>query len=171
MAFRKFSIDDQKIPFTDFQIEHLYHGEGMSLRQIAKRFGVSHQAVHERFNKAGIPLRPPGGEFEPIPVDEETLRRLYEAEKLSIREVAERLSITQAKVRRRLKKYDIERRPKGTHPRKYKLGGLPFGESVTFPRPARLQYHHYFHRMAKLAGIRVTVRTIDEKTVRVTRIG
>lgn len=44
------------------------------------------------------------------------------------------------------------------------------GESIDLPRPQTRNYYVLFYSMAKLAGIRVSLQTIDDKTVRVTRV-
>jgi hypothetical protein len=51
------------------------------------------------------------------------------------------------------------------------LGKLKVGESLLLPRPERKGSQHLtYYKMAKTYNIRVSVRTFDERTFRVTRI-
>lgn len=40
------------------EMRRLYEVENFNLREITEHFRVSWQAIHERFVKAGVPLRP-----------------------------------------------------------------------------------------------------------------
>jgi predicted DNA-binding protein YlxM (UPF0122 family) len=37
------------------------YAKGLTLRQIAEKLGVTHQAVHQQLTRAGVPMRPRGG--------------------------------------------------------------------------------------------------------------
>jgi predicted DNA-binding protein YlxM (UPF0122 family) len=48
---------------TSKQIEQMkaLYAKGFTLRQIAERLGLTHQAVHQKLTAAGVAMRPRGG--------------------------------------------------------------------------------------------------------------
>ncbi len=64
------------------EMQRLYEDEELRLREIAERFGVSWQAIHERLVRAKIPLRPKSAVKRFL--DRETLIELYINENLTI---------------------------------------------------------------------------------------
>lgn len=151
------------------ELVRLYSDESLSCRQIAARLGVSGQAVHYQIKKAGIELRSVGGVAKNL--DVEKLRRLYLTEKRPLRHIAAELGITTNTIYDHLERHGIPRRSERAHPVKYpELRRLKVGEYIDLPRPNWKRPQTSFYTMAEIIGIRVSCRTIDEKTMRVKRI-
>ena len=74
------------------ELRKLYVTEGLTLREIARRFGVTHQAVYFGLVNAGIKRRPKGVPYPPL--DRKELHRLYVTEGLNIRQTADRLGVS-----------------------------------------------------------------------------
>ena len=96
------------------ELRRLYEVEGLTLRQIAEHFGVSHQAVHDRLSRMGISMRLRVVRRNSL--DPDVLHRLYVADGLTIAEVAEKLGLTPYFISRELKHHGIPRRRTGTRP-------------------------------------------------------
>ena len=74
-------------------------------------------------------------------------------------------------IRGYLLKYKIPTHPPGTFYIKCpQIREMKIGESLEFPKPAKRQFYGDFYSMAKTGGIRVSVQSIDDKTVKVTRV-
>jgi transcriptional regulator with XRE-family HTH domain len=107
-------------PRDDDLVAALYLREGLSTRQIAVRVGLERQAVTRRLRRAGAPIVPRGAgrARRAQRVDEPEgfaarLRELYHDRRLTRRQVAERLGVTESLVRTRLAFYGITRRSRG----------------------------------------------------------
>ncbi len=150
--------------------QRLYENEHLTLKEIAARFNVSKQAVHYRLKAVGVEFRSTGRTRALI--DRETLELLYVKKWLNAREIADHLGCKIGIVYRDLEHHGIDRRVSGNSSLKYpQLRELNIGESIEVPRPqTKWKYQSYFYPMAKTIGIRVSVRTIDEETVRLTRV-
>jgi transposase len=92
---------------ADSELAHLYDELGLSLRQLAQRYGVSPQAVHGWLTAAGIPRHPPGTAPALAPGDD--VVGLYQAG-WSAPAIAEQLGCSAATVYRRLDAAGIARR-------------------------------------------------------------
>lgn len=149
------------------EMRRLYEVEGMAIRKLAVRFDASRQAVHYRLVQMGVVLRP-----APPRLDRNTLQKLYIDQRLSANKIAQLLKCPLSTVYTCLEKHGIERRrPPGSKRKHPELGELKVGESLIVPRPNKRQkYQTYFYSMAKLVGIRVSVKTMDERSVRLTRV-
>lgn len=148
----------------------MYETDELSLTEIATRFGVSRQAVHYRLKQAGVEMRPPGQPAAKI--TRQDLYRVYVEEKKPVYVIAKELRIYTARVYELLDDFNIKRRTKRVHPVKYpQLRELKIGEYVDLPRPPEKQPHGSFYSMAKIAGIRVSCKAVDEARMRVTRTG
>src|SRR5688572_20027507 len=163
---------------TDKELIKLYEADGLSLREIGRRAGLSHEKVRKILIAAGVPLRPRTQNKCEIPREE--LVRLHFELGLGKMEIAERYGINRATLLGIMHRLGIEprrysRRP-GTVPRKYPpLPELRVGESVEIqlpPRPEGSRVHRVrFYQLAKEAGVRVSLRTINGgSSLRVTRI-
>jgi predicted DNA-binding protein YlxM (UPF0122 family) len=156
------------VKLSNPELAHMYEQDGLSLGEIAKSFGVSRQAVHYRLKQTGVQMRPPG---ERVKIDRQTLVQLYAKERLAIREIANVVQLSDSRVYQLLRVYGIPLRKFSSYPIKYPvLKTLKIGEYVDLPRPGWNKPQTSFHSMAKGIGIRVSCRTIDERTMRVTRI-
>ncbi len=147
----------------------MYQAEELSLSAIAKRFGVSRQAVHYRLKQAAVEMRPPGQPAAKI--TRQDLYRLYVAEKKPVYVIVKELRIHTVRVYELLHEFNFKRRSKRVRPVKYpQLRELEIGEYVDLPRPPGKQPHGSFYSMAKIAGIRLSCKAVDEGMMRVTRI-
>jgi len=100
-------------------------------------------------------------------IDEETLRRLYIEERLSIKAVAERLGSKSKLVSRFMARYNIESRGGGRGPSRHIFTKLKIGESLMYPMP---RSYANLYKISRGARIRISVNKIDVATVKVTRI-
>lgn len=160
----------------DKRIIDIYEKSGLPLREIGKLAGRTGEWVRQLVNRAGVPKRKgPPRPSRRREIAKAELQRMYVREHLPMREIADRLGVGYETVRQELRRHGIERRshhPSVKHP---ELRDLKVGESVKIPygnrRPGSKAYLVRIYSMAKWAGIRVSVRSLDEKTVLVTRIG
>lgn len=152
-------------------IVDLYQREELTLKQIAERYGLTYQRIHQILQSAGVEFRPRNRGPRPPEIDKVTLERLYVTERLSAREIGERLGIPAESVRLCMKKHSIPSRPKGGKPLFPELWNLKIGESVILPKGPQKKPHLRFYQMAKNAGIRVSTRSVDAHHLRVTRLG
>jgi transposase-like protein len=93
------------------QIVDLYQKEKLSASEVARRLGVSRQAISSRLKLGGIPTRK-SPKVEVL-FDRSTLVRLYEQNGLTIDEVAKELQSTRAKILRSMDVHRIQRRRRG----------------------------------------------------------
>jgi predicted DNA-binding protein YlxM (UPF0122 family) len=117
------------------EMRRLYEIEKINLREIAARFGVTWQAIHQKLTKAGVPLR----QKSPVKrlLDRETLVQLYVEENLTIGETAKRLKAKCKKVSEELERHGIEKRSIGFFKRKQpELYQLKVGEKAVIQRPS-----------------------------------
>lgn len=85
------------------EMRRLYEVERWTLAEIGKTFGISRQRVQQILVKAGIESWPSRRRREVVPTTViAEMRRLYEDEVLSIREIAARFAIPQGVARKRL---------------------------------------------------------------------
>ena len=151
---------------TRSQILRLYETERMSAKEIAEHFGITRQAIDYHIKNAGIPIhdRRLGTQLP----DAKLIEKLYVVDGLFIREVAERLNETPDRIRRAMHQCGIPRRRRGGQPKFPQLRKLKIGESIDLPVTTKKR-HLSCYDMAKKAGIRVSVRTLNPETVRVVR--
>lgn len=151
------------------ELARLYEQEELSLTAIAKYFGVSKQAVHYRLKQSGVQMRPSGKPAAKIKRRE--LYRLYITEQRPDYAIAKELRTSTGRVNELLDAFKINRRTKRVRRMKYpQLRELKIGESIDLPRPVWKRPQTSFYSMANTIGIRVSCRTIDAETMRVTRV-
>ena len=148
------------------ELKLLYCEEGFSLRAIAKRFGVTYQAIHDRLVRAGITRRK-RGEPKKEPVAKETLQTLYLLERLSVTEIAKRLKMPQKRIYAALRFHSI---PRIKRAQRSELGKLSVGGVIELPAPKRRRFYSNIYGQAKHAGIRVSIKTIDKDRIEVRRV-
>ena len=162
---------------TNEKIIQLYERDGETLREIGRKAGLSHEKVRKILIAAGVHLRPPIQRNREIPREE--LVRLHFESGLGIMEIAERYGIHRATLLGIMHRHGIEPRRYTRRPvianRKYSLPELRVGETVEIqlpPRPEGSKADRVrFYQMAKEAGIRVSLKTINGgSSLRVTRI-
>ena len=151
------------------EMQRLYEVEELKLREIAERFGVSWQAIHERLVRAKIPLR----QKSPVKrfLDRETLVELYINENLTIAQTAQRLKIGYHKVSDEIKRHKIIKRPRGYSRRKYtELNLLKNGEDVIIELPQVKNPYLSLYGKAQRIGIRISVKSINGESMQIKRI-
>ncbi|MFO7959535.1 MAG: hypothetical protein R6U94_01140, partial [Nitriliruptoraceae bacterium] len=95
------------------ELRRWYQDEGLSTLEIARRTGMSSSGVLGALVRAGIPRRPLAG--PELPIDDQTLERLYVTERVELEELAARFEVAPWAVRRRLREAGIVR-PSGPPP-------------------------------------------------------
>jgi len=98
-------------PPTPAQLRRRYLADGLSIGQLAARYGVSASTVRRWLKDAGIPRRPAGGRSR-APSREE-LYRLYQAEGLSTTQIGERYGVRQGTAHHWLRAAGVALRPQG----------------------------------------------------------
>lgn len=150
------------------EMRRLYDEERWDLRQIAAHYRISWQAVHERFMKNNVPLRPKGRTRKVL--DRETLVRLYVEEGLSMQETAVRLEVCLVKLESEFKRHKIEKRSGAFFKRKYpELYQLKIGEQISIPRPSVTNPYRSLYQKANRTGIKISIKTINQAAMRITR--
>jgi len=102
----------QEYPWQDEDaLREYYVGRELSTREIADEFGCAQRTIMKWLNKHGIETRQCLVESpSPKVRNEETLRRLYKEEGLTVSQVADRLDTHSPTVHRWLDRHDIETR-------------------------------------------------------------
>ena len=158
-------------PEIEAKIIEVYRKSDLTLRAIGARYGVSHQTASNILRRAGIENRalPRPSKWHRY-ADE--IRRLYVEENLPMVKIAAMLSLGTAGVARALRAGGIKIKNGGERDIVYpELRKLKNGESIELPRVGGSERSTYtrYYMMAKTAGIKVSVRVIDDDYVRVTR--
>ena len=128
------------------------------------------QAVSYRLKSADISARERSVR-KPRNYEKALLEKLYVSDRLTVNQIAERLNSTRGKILYAMNEFGIERRWSAGKAKYPQLRELKVGESLDLPRKANLDKPHLqYYQMAKKAGIRVSTRSIDPETMRITRI-
>lgn len=150
-------------------IEFYFSAETITLRQVGRRFGVSHQTVHERMKRAGVELKTRGNQT--IRLERTDLERLYTDKKLTIEQTALELDVSEQIVSSELNRHRIEKRRRGVITRKYNfLDKLEVGAAEIITRPDIVSVYPALHGAAIRRGIKISIRTISAAELKVTRI-
>lgn len=83
---------------SDVEVRRLYELEGWTAAEVAAQLGCSTSTVYARLQRLGVPRRPARPRRSSRPTDTE-LRRLYLERGLSLRQLAERFSVSPQAVR------------------------------------------------------------------------
>jgi transposase len=152
------------------ELRRLYEIEGLTLQQIADRFGVSRQAVHERLKRNGFNPRSRG---TPKQLDRELVIDLYVKQSLPVLKIAKMLKVTDRTVSRALIRYGVAIRPKGRQPLdEYQpFRTLALNESIVAPLPKKKQPYVSLYAVCAHAGIRIKVKKQGGGLWKVTRVG
>jgi transcriptional regulator of aromatic amino acid metabolism len=82
----------RRIPIACEELRRLYEHEKMGIVSLAQRYGCSPSTISNRLHHCGIPVR--SSRFQPRHVPPDELRRLYEDERLPLKEIASRLGVS-----------------------------------------------------------------------------
>lgn len=153
------------------EMRRLYEHEEWTLEQIGDHYGVTRQAVHNRFQRAGIKMRSCSDRKKPIrTLDRKKLTKLYEVNRLAIPIVAERLETSVFKVTQELKRYKIKIRPRGGQKKSW-LRKLNVNECRIIQKPAHIKnLYRNLHGSAHSIGIKISVKRISENNFQVIRL-
>jgi transposase len=100
------------LPPTAAELRRRYVADGVTIPQLAARYGVGRSTVRQWLENSGIPRRPPGRPSQQAPSREE-LVRLYVAEGLSTTQIGQRYGVSQQTALRWLRAADVALRPQG----------------------------------------------------------
>lgn len=153
------------------EVVRLYREGRLTNQEIGKRAGVSPAWVRTIAREAGEPVN--GRQRWPA-IEKRKLEELYVRRGLSSNAIAKQLGCDPAKVRRELRSHGIELRDDRRFLNYQGIRALKVGESVTLPRidprsSSADATSRGYRDAARTAGFKVSVRKIDEETVRVTR--
>jgi predicted DNA-binding protein YlxM (UPF0122 family) len=153
-------------------MRRLYFKEDWTLEQLAAYYKVTKQAIYDKFTRNGIKLQRKKGKTLAVKkIDREILSELYEKERLPVLEIAARLKVCYGTVARELNRHGIERRLQGGRRRRYTaIHKLEIGEKLTVSRPSVKQPYSIFYYYARIAKIKISVKSIDNETLQITRI-
>jgi transposase len=88
-----------------------YLADGLTIAQLAARYGVAATTVRKWLQNAGIPRRLPGRPSQAP--DRQELARLYQVEGLSTTQIGQRYGVSQQTALRWLRAADVPLRPQG----------------------------------------------------------
>lgn len=155
------------------EVVRLWVDEGLNVVEIAEKVGVTHQRVSSILRERNVNGGPKRYRNNPKTVDAELLRKLYVDQGMSASLIAQSLGVGYYTVTGWLDKYGIPvRKPGEANIIFPQLRELKIGESMDVPRiqtTNKKTWTRYYH-MAKSAGIRVSLKTIDERTLRLKRV-
>lgn len=151
---------------TTLEMAELYHG-GMTLEEVGKQYGMSRQAVHERFKNLGVSKKTPLHKS----IDKKALIKLYSVQRFSIGRIAEKLGMTSYSVSEALKFYKIPKRRKIIHKGIYQdfLRDMKVGDKGIIELNTSAP-HVAIHVAAKLQKKKISMRKIKDKTYEITRV-
>jgi transposase len=99
------------LPPPAAELRRRYAADGVTIAQLATRYGLAASTVRRWLADAGIPRRLPGRPSQAP--DREELARLYQAEGLSTTQIGERYGVSQQTALRWLRAADVALRPQG----------------------------------------------------------
>ena len=92
-------------PYKDEEtLRELYWDEGLSIGEVAERFGCARSTVHKYMEEYGIERR----QLKRIDIPGKELRELYVEKELSIQEIADKKECGWDAIRKRLREHGIE---------------------------------------------------------------
>lgn len=102
-------------PWRDKEtLERLYHGEGMTQTEVADELGCTKNTIINWMEKHGVRTMDVGGGDPDAPhKDEDTLRWMYEDQRMNTYEMADELGPDASTLRYWMDKFGIERVPMG----------------------------------------------------------
>lgn len=158
------------------QMTRLYVDARLTLQEIASLYCIAHQTVRDRLIRSGVPIRsnrrPP---TPPLDECQDDMVRLYIDERVPVYLLANRFRVSQEEIRERLLRQGLELRPTGHPPKYMELRELKLGETIMLPKPivggkGNGRWQEYIYGVARRLGVRFSVKSIDDVTIRVTRV-
>ncbi len=102
-------VHNKKISVDKAILFHEYLGQNMSQKEIGAKYGVSHAAVGRLLKKYGIEGKNSSDYCDVV--DKRLLEKWYVQEKLTYKQIAEKLNKSEHFVQRNIKLHDIQSRP------------------------------------------------------------
>jgi len=93
-------------------LQHLYYDKGLTQEQIAQRFGCDTKTISNRMREYGMPTRT-AGDYTRLEIPRDELERLYNQDRLSLEEMANRFNCSVAAIQNCLARHGIPTRPPG----------------------------------------------------------
>lgn len=147
----------------------VYETGQYTLAQVGAQFGMTRQAVQERFKRAGISRREAKRSARRL--DCEPLRELYEIHCLTMTAVARELRTTVLNVAAELGRCGITIRSRGAGRRKLPaLYEMKAGETISIKSFPVKNIYRTLHSRARTAGIRISVRKTGDETFEIKRM-
>lgn len=91
------------------EIVRLYQS-GKTLKEIAKKYGVDRDVIKRRLDRNGIQTRD-WNKMQRIEINPDDLRRMYEEELMTAKQIAAHYKTSDVTILKRLKKHEIPTRP------------------------------------------------------------
>jgi transposase len=101
----------RRLPPSEAELRRRYAADGLTIAQLAARYGVAASTVRRWLGDAGIPRRLPSRPSQAP--DREELVRLYVVEGLSTTQIGERYGVRQQTALHWLRAAEVARRPRG----------------------------------------------------------
>lgn len=101
----------RRLPPTEAELRRRYLADGLTIAQLAARYGVAATTVRQWLQNAGIPRRLPGRPSQAP--DRQELVRLYQVEGLSTTQIGQRYQVSQQTALRWLRAAGVALRPQG----------------------------------------------------------
>lgn len=148
----------------------LYEAGGITLEEIGREYGVSKQAVSQRF--AELEIRRPTLPPKCARIGKTKLDDLYTTKRFSIAKISGLLGTESYRIYQALRYYRIPKRRSIVFDGKYKdkLKKLEIGEAAEIDFHGK-KPHADLHRAGKNAGVKVSVKKLAETKFLVTRRG
>lgn len=165
---KKDAPDKNSIIRTTLEMAELRR-KGLTFKQIGKKYGMTKQAVDDRFKTLKINPRPPAIQEK---VDKSRLEKLYSEDSLSLNRIADEFGVGTAIIEKALKIYEIPKRISLTKRGRYKsfLENLEVGEKDVIVITAKYP-HISMHSAAKRHGQKkISMKKIGENKFEITRL-
>lgn len=152
------------------KMRYLYDEQGWTLEEIGEYYGITRQAVHDRFHRAGIKMRAASPRIQSL--DRARLVELYEKNPLPLARISDALNTSVYKINQELDRYGIKRRVRQPARKKYAtLRQLRIGESRMVEKPEKIKnFYRNLHSKAHSIGIKISVKKVGENSFQVSRI-
>ncbi len=141
---------------------------GLTLQQIGERYGMSRQAVDDRFRRMKIKPQP----LESVQkMNKEKLEHFYFEEKLPLVQIAAEFEVDVSIIRKALKRYKIPKRQHLKRPGKHQefLDNMEIGGKAVI-EVIKGNPYITMHIAAKRRGRKVSVRKISATEFEITRL-
>jgi predicted DNA-binding protein YlxM (UPF0122 family) len=157
------------------EMQRLYTKENLTLQEIGDLYGITKQAVRDRFLRHGVQTIRKRPHKMKKPISRETLVQLYVTEEQRIDVIAKQLHISSNTLWRELKKHDIKTRIFAVvRTRHWELIGLmtelEVGNKMSVLSRQGEDDYTYIYKKAKQIGIDISIKQVNKKSLLITRV-